>query len=245
MDNGIYVNLSRQSGLLKELDIIANNIANAGTTGYKREGAVFTEFVNAARNGIAANGPRHSLSMGRLGAHVSHFETGGLKQTGGTLDVAIDGEGFFLIETPGGQRLSRAGHFMTDANGILINTKGLAVLDDAGGQIQIPQDINILAIGGDGTISGDGVELGRLGIVTARPQDMVREGNNLWSATNGTVPVEIPKLLQGFLESSNVEPVAEIARMIEVQRAYDAGQKLMEIEDDRIKSVITTVRQLR
>lgn len=245
MDNGIYVNLSRQSGLLKELDIIANNIANAGTTGYKREGAVFTEFVNAARNGIATNGPRHSLSMGRLGAHVSHFENGGLKQTGGTLDVAIDGEGFFQVESPNGQRLTRAGHFMTDPNGILINTEGLPVLDDAGGQIQIPQGINILAIGGDGTISGDGIELGRLGIVTALPQDMVREGNNLWSATNGTIPVETPRLLQGFLENSNVEPVAEIARMIEVQRAYDAGQKLMEIEDDRIKSVITTVRQLR
>ncbi len=245
MDNGIYINLSRQSGLMKELDVIANNIANSNTTGYKREGAVFTEFVNAARNGLNSGGPRESLSMGRLGAHVSHFESGELRRTGGTLDVAIDGEGFFQIESPRGERLSRAGHFMTDNEGTLINADGFAVLDDAGGRLQIPQDVNLLAIGGDGTISADGVEVGRLGIVTALPQNLVRDGDNLWEANNGTVPVETARLIQGFLENSNVEPVAEIARMIEVQRHYDAGQKLMEIENDRIKSVITTVRQMQ
>ena len=148
-----------------------------------------------------------------------------------------------MVETPEGQRLTRAGHFMTDNQGTLINHEGLPVLDDAGGRIQIPQDVNILAIGGDGTMSADGVELGRLGIVTALPQDLVRQGNNLWDSQRGVVPVETPRIIQGFLEDSNVEPVAEIARMIEVQRYYDAGQKLMEIEDDRIKSVITTVRQ--
>ncbi len=243
MDNAIYANISRQSGLLKELSVVANNIANASTIGYKREGAVFTEYVNAARGTIGNGNVRESLSMGRLGAHVSHFESGELRRTGGTLDVAIDGEGFFMVDTPEGQRLTRAGHFMTDNQGTLINHEGLAVLDDAGGQIQIPQDVNILAIGGDGTLSADGVELGRLGIVTALPQDMFRQGNNLWEARAGVVPVETPRIIQGFLEDSNVEPVAEIARMIEVQRYYDAGQKLMEIEDDRIKSVITTVRQ--
>ncbi len=244
MDNPTYISLSRQSGLLKELSVIANNIANADTTGFKRESAIFTEYVKSAAEGAMTNDPRHSLSMGRLGAHVSHFESGELRRTGGSLDVAIDGEGFFLVETPQGERLSRAGHFMTDNEGTLINTSGLAILDDAGGRIQIPQDVNILAIGGDGTLSADGVELGKLGIVTAIPQDLSREGDNLWSAANGYVPVEYPQIIQGFLEDSNVEPVAEIARMIEVQRHYDAGQKLLEIENDRIKSVITTVRQL-
>ncbi len=244
MDNGIYINLSRQSGLLKQLDIIANNIANSGTTGYKSEGAVFTEFVKAASGGGNVNSPRESMSIGRLGAHVSHFESGELQKTGGPMDLAIDGEGFFLVETPGGQRVTRAGHFMTDQDGILINTDGHAVLDDAGGRIQIPLSVNILAIGGDGTLSADGVELGRLGIVTASPQSLTREGNNLWASAQGYVPVETPRIVQGFLEASNVQPVAEIAKMIEVQRHYDAGQKLMEIEDDRIKSVITTLRQM-
>ena len=244
MDNPTYISLSRQSGLLRELSVIANNMANADTTGFKREGAVFTEYVKSVGASQSSNNPRESMSIGRLGAHVSHFDSGELRRTGGSLDVAIDGEGFFLVETPQGERLSRAGHFMTDNEGTLINAAGYAILDDAGGRIQIPQEVSLLAIGGDGTLSADGTELGKLGVVTAIPQDLSREGNNLWSAANGYVPVENPQIVQGFLEDSNVQPVAEIARMIEVQRAYDAGQKLLEIENDRIKSVITTVRQL-
>lgn len=244
MDNSTYISLSRQSGLLKELSVIANNMANANTTGFKREGAIFTEYIKSAAGETPTSDPRHSLSMGRLGAHVSHFESGELRRTAGTLDVAIDGEGFFVIETPQGERLSRAGHFMTDNEGTLVTPEGLAVLDDAGGRIQIPQEVNLLAIGGDGTISADGTELGKLGIVTATAETLSRDGGNLWSADEGFIPVETPKLLQGFLEDSNVQPVAEIARMIEVQRHYDAGQKLLEIENDRIKQVITTLRQL-
>ena len=244
MDNPTYVSLSRQSGLLKELSVIANNMANAGTTGFKREGAIFTEYVKSAGSAKSSDSPRESMSMGRLGAHVSHFESGELSQTGGTLDVAIDGEGFFLVETPQGERLTRAGHFSTDNEGTLINTSGYAVLDDSGGRIQIPQEVNILAIGGDGTISADGVELGKLGLVNANPQELSREGDNLWVAENGYAPVEEATFVQGFLEGSNVQPIAEIARMIEVQRAYDVGQKLLEIENDRIESVITTIRQL-
>lgn len=244
MDNPTYIGISRQSGLLKELSMIANNMANADTTGFKREGAIFTEFVKAAGTATAMDSPRNSLSIGRLGAHVSHFESGSLRQTNGTLDVALDGKGFFVVETPNGDRLTRAGHFMTNDEGVLTTTEGLPVLDDAGGQIQIPQEISILAIGGDGTISGDGVELGRLGVVSAEETELSRAGQNLWVATGQLQPLENPKIMQGFLEDSNVQPVAEIARMIEVQRAYDAGQKLLDIEHDRIKSVVTTVRQL-
>lgn len=244
MDNPTYVSLSRQSGLLKELSVIANNMANANTIGFKREGAIFTEFINAAQGDVPNNGPRHSLSMGRLGGHFSHLTSGELRHTGGELDVAIDGEGFFTIESPGGERLSRAGHFMTNAEGVLVTPDGMNVLDQAGGAIQIPLEVNKLAISGDGTISADGVELAKLGIVTAAPESMTREGSNLWIANDAVNPVETPKVLQGFLEESNVEPVSEIARMIEVQRHYDAGQKLLEMEDERIRKVITTIRQI-
>ena len=172
MDNASYIGISRQSGLLKELSVIANNMANADTTGYKSEGAVFTEYVRSADGSITSKNPRESMSMGRLGAHVSNFENGSLRQTGGTLDVAIEGEGFFLVETPQGERLSRAGHFLTDPEGTLINSSGYPILDEGGGQIQIPQEVNVLAIAGDGSISADGDELGRLGLVTANPQSL-------------------------------------------------------------------------
>lgn len=244
MDNPIYTSLSRQSGLMRELSVIANNIANSDTTGYKRESAVFSEYVQRAGQNARAEQPQNSISMGRLAAHVSHFESGAIRQTGGSLDVALDGEGFFTIETPQGERLTRAGHFLTDAQGTLVLPNGYPVLDDGGGQIQIPLEVNLLAIGGDGTISADGVEIGRLGVVTSDPTQLSREGENLWRATAGTEPVEAPKVIQGFLEGSNVEPVNEIARMIEVQRHYDAGQKLLDMENDRIKSVVSTVRQM-
>ncbi len=237
MDNSIYVSLSRQAGLLKELDLIANNIANSQTTGFKREGALFTEYIDSL------GGDEPSVSMGRLGAHVTDFFQGDMRQTGGSLDVAIEGGGFFLIGTPGGERLSRAGNFMTTAEGLLVNPDGLSVLDQAGGEIQIPLEATVIAIAGDGTISADGNALGRIGLVTAPPESMTREGANLWNATAGYEPIEETKVVQGFLESSNVDPVSEIARLIEVQRKYEAGQKVFEEEDDRIAQVIQTVKQ--
>jgi len=243
MDNANYVALSRQSGLMKELSNIANNIANANTVGFKREGAVFTEFVTAAASGNPSE-PRHSLSMGRLSAHASDFSSGGMRQTGGILDVAIDGDGFFLVDVEGEIQMTRAGHFMTDSEGRLITTDGHSVLNDAEGEIQIPLEANKIAIGSDGVISADGTELGKLGVVTATAESLVRRGGNNWTSTVPFEAVEFPAIAQGFLEDSNVQPVNEIARMIEVQRHYDAGQKILDMEDSRIRQVITTIRQL-
>lgn len=244
MDNANYISLSRQSGLMKELSTIANNMANADTVGYKREGAIFSEYIAAAgANGEVAS-PRHSLSMGRLAAHASNFDTGSLRMTGGSMDVAVEGDGFFLVDVNGQTQLTRAGNFMTDENGRLITVDGNAVLDNAEGEIQIPIEAGELSIALDGTLSANGVELGRLGVVTADPNTLSRQGSNNWVAENGFEPLEEARVLQGFLEDSNVEPVSEIARMIEVQRFYDAGQKILEMEDNRIKQVITTIRQI-
>lgn len=244
MDNANYISLSRQSGLMKELTTIANNMANADTVGYKREGAIFSEYVAAAGATGEVNSPRHSLSMGRLAAHASNFSTGSLRSTGGTFDVAVEGDGFFLVDIGGQTQLTRAGHFLTDAEGRLINTDGYAVLNEAEGEIQIPLASGNVSIALDGTISAEGVELGRLGVVTAERNDLVRQGSNNWISETGFQPVETPRVLQGFLEDSNVEPVSEISRMIEVQRFYDAGQKILEMEDSRIKQVITTIKQI-
>lgn len=243
MDNASYVNLTRQSGLLKELGAIANNIANASTVGFKREGAVFSEYIAATQSTNTPNDPKESLSMGRLSAHASNMLPGSMRSTGGDFDVAIEGDGFFLIDVNGQTELTRAGHFMVSSDGLLINTEGNPVLDDAEGQIQIPAEASRINIGFDGVLSADGVEIGRLGVVTADPNRLARAGNNNWIATEGFQALEDTKVLQGFLEDSNVQPVVEMARMIEVQRFYDAGQKLLEMEDDRIKQVITTIRQ--
>ncbi len=244
MDNANYVSLSRQSGLMKELSTIANNMANADTVGYKREGAIFSEYIAAAGATGEAASPRHSLSMGRLAAHASNFDTGSLRMTGGSLDVAVQGDGFFLVNVNGQTQLTRAGNFMTNEVGTLINVDGNPVLDAAEAEIQIPIEAGKVSIAQDGTISANGAEIGRLGVVTADPNTLSRQGSNNWIAQNGFEPLEEGIILQGFLEDSNVEPVSEIARMIEVQRFYDAGQKILEMEDSRIKQVITTIRQI-
>ncbi|MBL4854223.1 MAG: flagellar hook-basal body complex protein [Robiginitomaculum sp.] len=249
MDNSVYINLSRQSGLLKEMSVIANNIANVSTTGFRRQGAVFSEYViqagARATGGAVTDSLKNTVSMGRAGAHFNDFSSGGMEQTGGTYDFAIDGEGFFLIETPAGERLSRAGRFMTNPDGMLITVDGYNVLDEGGAPIQIPPEAGLVTVGGDGSISVDGNPLGNIGVVTAPAEMLARTGSNLWQVREGGQfePLEAPRILQGFLESSNVKPIIEIARMIEVQRAYEAGQKLLDIEDERIGKTIRTVGQ--
>ncbi len=249
MDNSAYINLSRQSGLLREMSVIANNIANISTTGFRREGVVFSEYVQqiGARPeaGSIAKEFARNVSMGNAGAHFSDFSSGGLEQTGGNYDFAIDGEGFFLIDTPGGERLSRAGRFMTDGDGMLVTIDGNNVLDEAGAPIQIPPNVRLVAVAGDGSISADGNPLGKMAVVTAPPEALQRSGGNLWQVKDGQdfENLQTPRILQGFLEGSNVEPIIEIARMIEVQRAYEAGQKLLDIDDDRIGKVIRTISQ--
>jgi len=110
MENAIYAGLTRQSGLMREMQVVANNIANLGTTGFRREGVIFAEHVKAL-------GAAPSLSMARARGRTIDLSPGDLIETGGRFDLAIRGDGFFLIETPQGERLSRAGHFTPSPEG--------------------------------------------------------------------------------------------------------------------------------
>lgn len=247
MNDTGYINISRQAGLLRELSMIANNIANISTTGYRREGAVFSEYVKAQGKAQATNGlssSQDSTSIGNLAGHFSDFTSGDIKKTGGTFDLAIDGDGFFSVGTPDGPFLTRAGNFMLNKDGALITPAGYNVLDDAGSPIQIPPGATAVAIAGDGTISADGSPVGRIGVLTAPQGEISRIGDNLLMAEGGGQPSPEARVLQGFLEGSNVNPVLEIARLIEVQRSYEVGQKLLDIDNDRISKVITAMRQM-
>lgn len=243
MDNAIYTMLTRQSGLMREFSTVANNVANMGTTGFKAEHGVFSEFISQLEDGDMSGMPGGSLSMGRLGAHATDFSDGALRSTGSPLDMAITGEGFFQVQTDGGERLTRAGHFMLNSDRLLVDPQGNPVLGAGGGEIAIPQEASNIQVSLDGTISSGGIEYGRVGVVTADPDTLVREGSNLWSAPN-TRPLEEATIVSGFLEQSNVNPVLEMARMIEVQRYYDAGQSLLDLEDQRIRSVAQTIKQM-
>jgi flagellar basal-body rod protein FlgF len=236
MDNAGYIALTRQSGLMREMQAVANNIANISTTGFRREGVVFAEHVRALE------GRNPSLSMASAAGRLSSPVQGALQGTGGALDVAIEGQGFFLVETPEGERLTRAGAFMPNEAGELVNPDGHRVLDAGGAPIFVPPDARGIGIATDGTISADGAPLAQLAVV--RPVDpltLTRGAGVLFAAASGVEPVEEAVVLQGHLEASNVQPVPEIARMIAVQRAYELGQSFLEREDDRIRMVVQTL----
>ncbi|MEM1430650.1 MAG: flagellar hook-basal body complex protein [Pseudomonadota bacterium] len=230
------ITLSRQVGLMTEMNTVANNIANAATTGYRREGIVFTEFVNAT-----GTGPSVSLAAGR--ARSLDLTQGLLTETGGRFDFAIEGDGFFLVETPRGERLTRAGSFSQNAAGELVTPDGYLLLDAGGAPVFAPADAGDVSVAADGTVSADGAPIGQIGLYRpADPAALVREAGALFRADAGTEPVlEGARILQGRLEGSNVNPVQEIARMIEVQRAYELGQAFLDRESDRRSKLIDTL----
>ncbi|MDA0222392.1 MAG: flagellar hook-basal body complex protein [Proteobacteria bacterium] len=178
MDNAGYVSLTRQSGLLKELQTVANNIANISTTGFKREGVVFSEFVKTSG--------ADSISFADAHGRLTDTSQGMLAETGGTLDFAIDGEGFFLLATPNCERLTRAGSFTSDNQGELVSNDGYQVLDIGGAPIFIPPNAKNIALAPDGTLSADGLPFTQIGIFV--PQDagaMIRESGVMFRADGG------------------------------------------------------------
>lgn len=235
MDNASYITLNRQSGLVKEMRTIANNLANAATSGYRSEGVVFSEFVRPIENGP-------SLSIGRGNVANTSFEQGALSQTGGAFDFAIEGDGFFVIETPVGERLTRAGAFSPNAEGDLVTYDGFRVLDSGGSPVFIPAGIGEVAVSSDGTLSAGGNPLGQLGVVTPNePLKMIREDGVMFRADAGYEPASDARVLQGFVEGANVNPLQQVARMIEVQRAYEMGQNFLQAEDERIRAAVKTL----
>ncbi len=235
MDSTGYVALTRQSGLLREAQVIAHNIANIGTTGFRREGVLFSEFIRRLPDGEAP------LSMAAANARHTLLAQGALTQTGGALDLAIEGDGFFVIQTPAGDRLTRAGHFSLNADSEMVNPDGHRLLDLGGAPIFVPPDASI-AVAADGTISANGEPLAQIGLLrTADPSELRREGGTLLVPEGPLLPAETAVIAQGFLEDSNVSPTLELARMIAVQRAYELGQKFLEREDERIRGVVQTL----
>ncbi len=234
MENAGYTTLTRQSGLMREMRVVANNIANAATTGYRQEGLIFGEYVKRTGGGSSI-----SMATANIG-QTSHLQ-GAVRASGNPMDFAIDGEGFFMIETPAGERLTRAGSFSRSAQGEMVTPDGFRVLDAGGAPILLPPDGAEIGVSADGTISVGDRPLGQLGLV--RPLDragLVREDGVMFRADAGTEPAPDSRILQGSIEGSNVDPIGQIARMIEVQRAYEMGQSFLDAENERIRAALKT-----
>ena len=232
MDATHYTTITRQTGLMREMQMIANNIANAATTGYRQEGMIFSEYVVGTEGGP-------SLSMAAANVRNTSLAQGTLTHTGGQLDLAIEGDGFFLVETPEGERITRAGSFSLSGAGDLVTQSGLRVLDAGGAPLFIPPDAMQIDVSSDGTISADGRPLGQMGVVQpVDPTDLVREGGVLFRAHSALEPAENARIVQRHLESSNVDTMLQFSRMIEVQRAFELGQSFLDTETNRVRDAI-------
>jgi flagellar basal-body rod protein FlgF len=220
---------------MREMQVVAHNIANASTTGFRREGVIFAEHVTRM-DGLP------SLSMAHASARLIDLEQAAVAQTGAAFDFAIQGDGFFLVETPQGNRLTRAGSFTPSATGELVNMDGYRLLDQGGAPIFVPPDAGSAAMATDGTLSANGTPIGKIGLWNPLDiNDLTHQGGTLFNAAGGMEPAEGGELMQGFLEESNVNAISEVSRMIEVQRAYELGQTFLDREDARIRGVIQTL----
>jgi len=232
LENAAYVTLTRQSGLMREMQVVANNIANAATTGFRQEGLIFSEYVRR----LDGTG---DVAMATANVRNTSMAQGPVTRTGGRFDLAIEGDGFFLIQTPAGERLTRAGAFSPNAQGDLVTPDGHVLLDAGGAPVFVPPDAADLSVSADGTVSSDGRPLTQIGLF--RPLEasgLLREDGVMFRSEAGVEPAEGATILQGYLEGSNVDPLSQLARMIEVQRAYEMGQSFLDSENERIRSAL-------
>ncbi|OYW13476.1 MAG: flagellar basal-body rod protein FlgF [Rhodospirillales bacterium 12-54-5] len=220
MDNSVYITLSKQAGLFRDLDVAANNIANANTVGFQAEKPMFSQYVEP-------NSRNDDAYVNDLTTYRD-TSTGPIKQTGNPFDLAINGNGYFQVQTPQGIRYTKAGNFAIDNKGALVNPAGYPVLGKSGGQITIPQPANDVTINGVGDVIVDGQQVGTIGVMEfTNEQAMHREGSSLYSATETPKASITSRLAQGALEESNVKSVTELVRVQELGRSVTGASKFI------------------
>ncbi len=238
MERGILISASGMESMLARQDIIANNLANASTSGYKSDVAslksfpsVFARTFGELRGGVKVD------SIGQ------NFGQGPLVETGNRLDVALQGEGFFVVETPNGQKYTRNGALFLDAAGQLVTANGFPIAGDGGPIVVNGSEITI---NGAGEVIVDGARVNKLMIVDFdKPYDLRKIGNSLFEpASAAAAPMENPEnvsVIQGSLEGSGLSVVTEMVYMIETMRLYETNQKALLTQDEMMQKASTQV----
>ena len=246
MDNSLLVSLSQQLAAYRAMDVIANNVANVSTPGFKREAAKFEEYVAMMRPAEGQKGPQ-PVSFVKDAGVMRDSSQGNVEQTGATYDLAISGKGYFQVQTPAGMRYTRDGHFSLDGNGNLVTSQGYQVQGD-GGAITIAPTDGQINVAPDGTISsvvnGVGNQLGKVKVVDFPDvAGLTKQGANLYSTGQTPTTPATVNIRQGALEASNVQPVIEMSHMIEVMRAYEATSNLAKSQEDMMRQAIDRLGQ--
>lgn len=243
MDNTTYIALSRLDTQQRAMDVIANNIANANTEGFKAQRVLFSDYLSQ-QHGVDA--PRGGTALTYTQDRATYLDQsdGGLTQTGNSLDMALTGPGFFTVSTPSGTRLTRSGRFGLMPDGRISDAAGNLLLGSSGQPLQVSTSDTQIRISGNGTISTENGEVGQIGIVTVDDtRQLVPEGGKLLRATGTTTAMTQPKVTQGMIETSNVQPISELTRMIQTQRDFQFVTQFVESEGQRQQSAIDKIGQ--
>ena len=233
MENSLTIALARQSVLSRQMDVIATNLANANTAAYKAENMVFTEFLDQAADGTI-------ISLVHDVGFVRDLTEGPLVGTNSPLDLAIHGNGYFVVETPDGTRYTRHGVFQLNDTGQIVTTEGHPVLNAGNTAILVPPGASNIVVTRDGTVSADANQIGRIQLVRFADRSALKKmGSGLYDAEVQTPePAPDSEVLQGMFENSNVSGVIEMTRMIDTVRAYQAAARLADTEHQRILEAI-------
>lgn len=257
MVRGLYTAYTGMVNQQKRLDTITNNLANASTTGYKREGATaraFDEFLGVRvndRTSAYLTNPIGNMSLGvKIGENYTDYSQGSLRNTENTYDLALEGNGFFSISFTNKQgeqsiKYTRDGNFTLDVDGALRTTDGDYVQGE-GGDIYIPTDAAQVAITTTGEIYADGEYIDTIKIVDFEDYNYLKKyGENMYEPVDGATETEPTAVIQqGYLEASNINAVTEMVEMITITRAYESNQKALQTADSMIEKAVNEVGRL-
>jgi flagellar basal-body rod protein FlgF len=253
MENALLIGLSRQMVLHREIDVVANNIANLNTTGFKADNALFEEYMMPGASADSFTGSDRRVSFVQDRATWHDLSQGAVERTGNPLDIAIDGDGFLVVQTPRGERYTRNGALQVNAQGQLVTSEGFQVIGQ-NGPIQMQTQDTDIVVSQDGTISvkaGASATTdqtrGKLRLVkVAGAQQLRKDGGSTFAAVAGVTPQEVanPRFLQGTIEKSNVRSVIEMTRMIEVTRSYTQIANLLQSQSDLRRNMIDKLAEV-
>jgi len=240
MDNGVYIMLSRQLALFRDMEVTANNIANTNTTGYNSQHMLFNSYLTKDIN----QGVRNPMSFAYDISTYRNTEPGALISTGNPMDFAIQGEGYFMIETPLGIRYTRAGNFQIDASGIITTADGYPVLGPGEQRITLPEGAREIEVGSNGSVRVNGEEFANMSLVRFDNEQLLERLDGRLYKTDAE-PQDAPdaRIVQGALEGANVKPVLEMTHMIDVSRSVGSTARFIEVVYDLQRKAANTWAQ--
>ena len=237
MTSALYVSMSKQMVLHKQMEAIAQNLSNITTPAFKSERVLFKEYLLPGPDG-------NSVSYVAQDRIVRDMSPGSYSHTGNDLDIAVNGAGWFVVQAEEGELYTRRGHFKLDENRTIVTATGEPILADDGSEITLKKGDGVITISSDGTITAESGALGRLRVVTFEDDSVLQKvASGLFATTEQPTDLspEETRVQQGALETSNVNPILEMTRMIDVLRSYQSTQKLAQTDHDLQRRAIRDI----